>query len=92
MLAYARREGIHFDVCTAFNMYIERIGEYEKKMYKKFLINPKIVTSVSELGVPIVKFTLFAQPDVLDRVQKDWEEQKLYGNLRMIRSGICLLM
>lgn len=87
MLAYARREGIHFDVCTAFNMYIERVGEYEKMMYQKFLINPKLVTSVSELGVPIVKFTLFAQPDVLDRVQLEWEEQKLYGNLRMIRSG-----
>lgn len=87
LLAYARREGIHFDVCTAFNMYIERVGEYEKMMYKKFLINPKLVTSVSELGVPIVKFTLFAVPEVLDRVQRDWEEQKLYGNLSMIRSG-----
>ncbi|OCT11996.1 hydrolase [Paenibacillus pectinilyticus] len=87
MLAYARREGIHFDVCTAFNMYIERISEYEKQMYKKFLISPKLVTSVSELGVRIVKFTLFAQSEVLDRVQQDWEEQKLYGDLRMIRSG-----
>ena len=56
-------------------------------MYKKFLITPKLVTSVSELGVPIVKFTLFAQPEVLDRVQREWEEQKLYGHLRMIRSG-----
>lgn len=36
MLAYARREGIHFDVCTAFNMYIERVGEYEKMMYQSF--------------------------------------------------------
>ncbi|TXK86017.1 Cof-type HAD-IIB family hydrolase [Paenibacillus sp. N3.4] len=87
MLDYVRREGIHFDVCTSFNMYIERIGEYEKEMYKKFLISPKLVTDVSELGLPIVKFTLFGQPDVLDRVQKEWEEQKLYGHLRMIRSG-----
>lgn len=87
MLDYARREGIHFDVCTPFNMYIERIGEYEKQMYKKFLINPKLVTDVAELGLPIVKFTLFSQPEVLDRVQREWDEQKLYGDLRMIRSG-----
>ncbi|MBD0381079.1 Cof-type HAD-IIB family hydrolase [Paenibacillus sedimenti] len=87
MLDYARREGIHFDVCTPFNMYIERIGEYEKQMYKKFLINPKLVTDVTELELPIVKFTLFAQPEVLDRVQLEWEDQKLYGDLRMIRSG-----
>ena len=86
MLDYVRREGIHFDVCTSFNMYIERISEYEKKMYQKFLINPKLVTDVSELGLPIVKFTLFSQNE-LDRVQKEWEEQKLYGHLRMIRSG-----
>lgn len=87
MLDYVRREGIHFDVCTSFNMYIERAGEYEKQMYKKFLINPKLVTDVSELGLPIVKFSLLGQLEVLDRVQKDWEEQKLYGHLRMIRSG-----
>ncbi|MFD0695838.1 Cof-type HAD-IIB family hydrolase [Paenibacillus sp. GCM10027628] len=87
MLDYARREGIHFDVCTPFNMYIEKIGDYEKQMYKKFMINPKLVTDVTELELPIVKFTLFAQPDVLDRVQKEWEEQQLYGDLRMIRSG-----
>jgi Cof subfamily protein (haloacid dehalogenase superfamily) len=87
MLDYVRREGIHFDVCTSFNMYIERIGEYEKEMYTKFLINPKLVTDVSELGLPIVKFTLFSKPEVLDRVQLEWEEQQLYGQLRMIRSG-----
>ncbi|MEW9698551.1 Cof-type HAD-IIB family hydrolase [Paenibacillus sp. SI8] len=87
MLDYVRREGIHFDVCTPFNMYIEKIGEYEKQMYKKFLISPKLVTDVSEIELPIVKFTLFAQPEVLDRVQQEWEDQKLYGDLRMIRSG-----
>jgi Cof subfamily protein (haloacid dehalogenase superfamily) len=87
MLEYVRSEGIHFDVCTSFNMYIERIGEYEKQMYKKFLINPKLVTDVSELGLPIVKLSLLGQPEVLDRVQKEWEEQRLYGHLRMIRSG-----
>ncbi|MGG1518329.1 Cof-type HAD-IIB family hydrolase [Paenibacillus oryzisoli] len=87
MLAYARREGIHFDVCTAMNMYIERIGAYEREMYEKFLISPKLVSSVSELSLPLVKFTLFGQPEVLDRVQKEWEDQKLYGSLRMIRSG-----
>ncbi|MDD9265642.1 Cof-type HAD-IIB family hydrolase [Paenibacillus sp. GCM10023248] len=87
MLTYVRQEGIHFDVCTSFNMYIERIGEYEKKMYEKFLISPKLVTDVSELGLPIVKFTLFGQPEVLDRVEREWNELKLYGDLRMIRSG-----
>ncbi|NOV00755.1 Cof-type HAD-IIB family hydrolase [Paenibacillus planticolens] len=87
MLDYVRREGIHFDVSTSFNMYIERIGEYEKEMYKKFLVSPKLVTDVSELDLPIVKFTLFSQPEILDRVQQEWEEQQLYGQLRMIRSG-----
>jgi Cof subfamily protein (haloacid dehalogenase superfamily) len=87
MLEYVRREGIHFDVCTPFNMYIERIGEYEKQMYKKFMISPKLVTDVSELALPIVKLTIFAQPEILDRIQREWEEQRLYGDLRMIRSG-----
>ncbi|NEW08693.1 HAD family phosphatase [Paenibacillus sp. SYP-B3998] len=87
MLDYVRKDGIHFDVCTPFNMYIERIGEYEKQMYKKFMIDPKLVTDVSELQLPIVKFTLFAKPEVLDRVEQEWEAQKLYGSLRMIRSG-----
>ncbi|MBP1989227.1 Cof-type HAD-IIB family hydrolase [Paenibacillus eucommiae] len=87
MLQYVRSENIHFDVNTPFDMYIEKLEEYEKQMYKKFLIDPQIVANVTDLLLPIVKFTLFGQPEVLDRVQQVWEEQKLYGSLRMIRSG-----
>jgi Cof subfamily protein (haloacid dehalogenase superfamily) len=87
MLGYLRKAGIHFDVCTPFDMYIENLGDYEKAMYKKFLINPHLVKDIAELQEPIVKFTLFSEPDVLDRVQRELDDLKLYGNLRMIRSG-----
>lgn len=87
MLEYVRKEGVHFDVSTAFEMHIERLGEFEKDMYKKFLINPTLTADVMQLQVPIVKFTLFSRPDVLDRIQLEWEDSKLYGQLRMIRSG-----
>jgi Cof subfamily protein (haloacid dehalogenase superfamily) len=87
MLEYVRKEQVHFDVCTAFDMHIERLGEDEKEMYKKFFITPIVIPDVMDLKLPIVKFTLAGQPDVMDRVQREWEEQKLYGSLRMIRSG-----
>jgi Cof subfamily protein (haloacid dehalogenase superfamily) len=87
MLDYVHREHIHFDVSSPFDMYIERMGEYEEMMYKKFLIDPKLVEDVTSLTVPLVKFTLFSQPDVLDRVEREWADQQLFGHLRMIRSG-----
>lgn len=87
MLDYVRREGVHFDVCTPFEMYIEHMTDYERDMYRTFLITPNLVPDVTKLKGPIVKFTLFSQPDVMDRVQRDWEEQKLYGELSLIRSG-----
>jgi Cof subfamily protein (haloacid dehalogenase superfamily) len=87
MLEYVRREGVHFDICTPFDMYIERCGDYEREMYKKFLLTPHLVEDVTELQVPIVKFTLFSQPEIMDRVHRKWDEQKLYGQLSVIRSG-----
>ena len=87
LVEYARREGVHFDVCTPFEMYIEQIEEHEKQMYETFFIQPNLVADVTNLGMPLVKLTLFGEREVLDRVEKDWHEQKLYGDLRMIRSG-----
>jgi hydroxymethylpyrimidine pyrophosphatase-like HAD family hydrolase len=86
MLQYVRQANIQFDVCTAFDMYIEGLGDYED-MYNKFMANPNILPDVTELKLPIVKFSLLSQPDVLDRVEREWNDQKLFGKLKMIRSG-----
>ncbi|MCD1259107.1 HAD family phosphatase [Paenibacillus athensensis] len=87
LVEYARREGIHFDVCTSYNMYIERLDERAKQMYIQYGVNPKRVADVIDLQMPLVKMTLSGPAEALDRVQREWDELKLYGSLRMLRSG-----
>jgi len=87
LVEYARREGVHFDVCTSYNMYIERLDERAKMMYVQYGVNPKLVRDVIDLQIPLVKMTLSGAAEVLDRVQKEWDEMQLYGSLRMLRSG-----
>ncbi|MFC9775109.1 Cof-type HAD-IIB family hydrolase [Paenibacillus chitinolyticus] len=88
MIAYCREHKVHFDVCAPFDMYLERLTEIEQAMYKKFFVTPHLVADVTALTVPLVKFTLYsADPAVMDTVERDWSLSRLYGDLRMIRSG-----
>lgn len=87
LVHYCREHGIHFDVSTAFHIYVESLTDEEKTVYKKFYMTPELYKDVLELEVPLVKFTLAGEPDQVDQIEKEWTESRIYGDLTMMRSG-----
>ncbi|MCZ8512115.1 Cof-type HAD-IIB family hydrolase [Paenibacillus filicis] len=88
LTVYCRERQVHFDVCTAWEMYAEGIGEEAKAMYAKFMLTPHIVPDVLRHAEPLVKFTLFGSEEQMDRVEADIPALELPPSLTAIRSGV----
>lgn len=87
LVRYCREHGVHFDVSTAFHMYVEKLTEEEKTVYEKFFLTPELYEDVLKLEIPLVKFTLAGEVAQVDRIEKEWTESRIYGDLTMMRSG-----
>jgi Cof subfamily protein (haloacid dehalogenase superfamily) len=85
LIDYARRNHIHFDLCTAFEMFLDRCGAEAEAMYRQFMIEPGRIEDSKLLQHPIVKMTFFGRPEQMDQVEQDWAG--LGVPLGMIRSG-----
>lgn len=73
-LDYFRKEGVHFDVNTAFQMFVddvEGLAVEVRSMYENYLMLPSVLPPLHDLSDPIVKVTAFGQPDTMDRVHQD---------------------
>ncbi|WP_027094398.1 Cof-type HAD-IIB family hydrolase [Cohnella thermotolerans] len=84
-MAYCRERGIHFDMNTAFELYVERLSEETARMYERMFARP--IEWKAELGLPerTVKLSVFAAKEVLDEVQAEWEAWDT--GLQIVRSG-----
>jgi Cof subfamily protein (haloacid dehalogenase superfamily) len=85
IIQYCRQTGIHFDACTAFEMYIEGRNSEADQMYKKFFAYPKLVADTSLLTDQIVKFTLFGDERQMDQSLE--EVVPKFPDWSIIRSG-----
>ncbi len=85
LVRYCRENNIHFDICTPFDMFVERMGEEERRMYDKYFADPIWIPDIAQLEEPLVKLTAFGPKEVLDRVEEDWK--RIEFPLRYIRSG-----
>lgn len=85
VVKYCDEHHIHFDFCTAREMYIDRIGETEREMYERYFAEPIMIDSALEIGEPIVKFTLFGTVEAMDAAEAAWPD--LTTGMKMIRSG-----
>jgi Cof subfamily protein (haloacid dehalogenase superfamily) len=83
---YCRTNSIHFDVNTAFELYIEHLTDVAREMYKKFLVNPNQIQDVMNINDQIVKISIYSKGEMLDQLTIDWPDM---GNreLKIIRSG-----
>jgi len=86
LISYCRESGIHFDVCTAYEMFAEAIGATAAAMYGKFMLMPHTIPDVLRLGQSIVKFTLFGTPEEMDKAEQDFARLQPEG-LHALRSG-----
>lgn len=87
-MKYCRKHGVHFDVNTAFEMYVDQVEELAgpvRSMYENYLMLPSNLPSWEELSDPVVKFTTFGESADIDRVYADWSQWTLPFN--MLRSG-----
>lgn len=85
LIEYSRRGGLHFDLCTPFDMYTEIYGEAEKEMYDAFLLKPHVVEDAGKLNEKFVKFTFYGQPSQIARAWEDFRDSDL--PLQFILSG-----
>ncbi|WP_223069638.1 Cof-type HAD-IIB family hydrolase [Paenibacillus caui] len=85
---YCRENGVHFDVNTTFNLYVDGADGLSQEvldMYRKFLITPQNMPDWKSSPEPVVKMTAAGQADFMDKVQAEWSLWSQEFN--MLRSG-----
>ncbi|WP_151736093.1 Cof-type HAD-IIB family hydrolase [Paenibacillus tengchongensis] len=85
---YCRERSIHFDINTAFDMYVDNVENLTKEalyMYEHFRIMPASLPAWEEFREPVVKFTVFTKPEILDEAQREWATWTQQYNV--LRSG-----
>jgi len=84
-IAYCRENGVHFDLNTAFDLYVESVTPEAEEMYVHYRIEPIRRGKEDPFPPDLVKFTAFGTKELMDRVQREWEAWD--SPLRRIRSG-----
>jgi Cof subfamily protein (haloacid dehalogenase superfamily) len=86
VLNYCREKGIHFDLNTPYELYVDRIPDDAKAMYEMFGIVPRFIPDVEKLEEQVVKCTLFGSEEVLDQTEREWDS--IGCPLQRSRSGL----
>jgi len=84
-IVWCRENGVHFDLNTAFDLYVESVTPEAEEMYGHYRIEPIRRRPEDPLPPDLVKFTAFGSKELMDRVQREWEAWD--SPLRRIRSG-----
>lgn len=86
VISFCRDSGIHFDTCTAFDIYTEQMGEKAAAMYGKYVLFPTSVEDVLSLRTPVVKFTMFGSRDQMDHAERELSVMDLPADIQSLRS------
>jgi Cof subfamily protein (haloacid dehalogenase superfamily) len=82
---YCRERGIHFDMNTAFDLYVEGMSEEPTEMYRRLMARPIMRQEHEGFPVNMVKMSIFAPKETLDEVEADWNNWS--HELQAVRSG-----
>lgn len=85
VIHYCRDKRIHFDLSTAFGMFVESVTEEVRHMYEQHKVEPVMNSFDEYLPDGMVKLTLFGSKEQMDDTQSYWD-QRSFG-LQFIRSG-----
>ncbi|AFH61027.1 Cof-type HAD-IIB family hydrolase [Paenibacillus caseinilyticus] len=91
LIEYCRSQSIHYDVCTALDMFVDRVGEEAAGMYDKFGVVVQRVEDVLAMTAPVVKCTLFGSGEQLDAAESELSQIGLPPGIQSIRSGAHFL-
>ncbi|SFB41245.1 hypothetical protein SAMN05216312_107224 [Cohnella sp. OV330] len=84
-LALCRERGIHFDLNTAFDIYVEQLNEQTASMYARMLSEPILRSREDLYPERTVKISIFAPKEDLDELESHWQDWR--HELQTIRSG-----
>ncbi|WP_337032359.1 Cof-type HAD-IIB family hydrolase [Paenibacillus illinoisensis] len=87
-VTYCRTNGVHFDINTAFGLYVDQPEGLElqvREMYNNFMMEPLKLPQWADLSEPLAKFTAFGPIEQMDKVQQEWGTWNL--PYYMTRSG-----
>jgi Cof subfamily protein (haloacid dehalogenase superfamily) len=83
--AFCRERSIHFDMNTAFDLYVEGLEQQTADMYSRLHARP--IMRKEQEGFPerMVKMSIYAPREVMDDVEKEWLDWD--HELQAVRSG-----
>ncbi len=84
-MSFLQERGIHFDLNTAFDLFVEEMNEEAAAMYEHLLAQPIRRSFAQALPEPLVKMSIYALKSVLDTVEIEWHSWT--HELQTIRSG-----
>lgn len=74
-IEYCRERGVHYDINTTFTLYVPSASGLSKEaldMYHLYMMEPKDLPAWADFSEPIVKMTITAEMEELDRIHSDW--------------------
>lgn len=87
-ISYCRAQGVHFDINTAFGLYVDQPEGLElqvREMYQNFMAEPLKLPQWADMTEPLAKFTAFGPIEQMNAVQQEWSTWNL--PYYMTRSG-----
>jgi Cof subfamily protein (haloacid dehalogenase superfamily) len=85
LVQFCRDRKIHFDVNTAFYLYVEGMNPEMKALYESYYVQPMIIDDVMEIKDEVVKFTIVAEEKEIDSLVHEIRDR--FSQFRSIRSG-----
>lgn len=84
-----RARGIHFDMNTSFDLYVNRLDAPSARMYADMYVNP--ILRPAEEGLPehTVKLSIYGSEEKIDALEEAW--RKWDHELQYIRSGVYFI-
>lgn len=85
IIDYCRTNGIHMDVSTAFDLYVESVTPEMESLYLEYYARPIIVPNVSELDEEIVRMSILTEIAEVDRIYAELKDR--FPQFRITQSG-----
>lgn len=87
MIPVLEQTGLHLDVTSLTGMYALPHSPDIGDMYKKYLVQPTVLTGMSQVEDGIVKATLFAEPESISQAMLRLPDQLDHLPVQCFRSG-----
>lgn len=81
-----RKRGLHFDMNTSFELFVNRLDEETARMYSDMYVRPILRPIGEDLPEHTVKLSIYASEAEIDALEDAWRHWE--HDLQYIRSGI----